>query len=84
MRHWNSFHDASTTLTKFYEEGCDIERKKRRGKWVNIKKKCKQNGFDNWIDLQTNAVTIAFDSDQKEEYTGEVQNYNASFSINQK
>ena len=75
MRHWRSFHDASTTLTKFYRKGqCPTEKKKRKGKVVNVEKKCLQNGFDNWIDLQTNSVTIAFDADQKEEYTGKAQN----------
>jgi len=61
----------SKAETKFFEEGkCDVDKKKRKGKWITIEEKCLQNGFDNWIDLQTNSVTIAFDADQKEEYTG--------------
>lgn len=70
MRHWRSFHDGSSRLTKYPGPQCPIVKRRRKGKVINERKPCLQNGFDNWIEIESDSVTIAFDSDQKKSLTG--------------
>jgi len=70
MRHWRSFHDGSSRLTKYTGKECKLRQRKKRGKVVWERKPCLQHGFDNWIEIEGDSVTIAFDADQKKRLTG--------------
>ena len=70
MRHWRSFHDGSSRLTKYPGNECAVKQRKRKGEVVTERKACLQNGFDNWIEIEGDSVTVAFDSDQKKTLTG--------------
>ena len=61
---WGSFHDGTTKLTKYPDKDCP----KKKGS--NTNRPCKQEGWDSWIFLKGNNVTIAFESDQTKTATG--------------
>ena len=70
MRHWRSFHDGSSRLTKYTGKECELRQRKKRGKVVWERKPCLQHGFNDWIEIEGDSVTIAFDADQKKRLTG--------------
>lgn len=59
----SAFHDGTTGLKRF--SGSDCPKKKKGGF-----RACKQEGWDNWVELAGNNFTIAFESDQSNEMTG--------------
>merc|ERR1711892_564324 len=58
------FHDGTTGLKRYSNPDCP---RKKKGKGFRA---CKQEGWDNWVELGGNNFTFSFESDQSTQMTG--------------